>query len=542
MSNHRHALTRYTVDTVNDHDVPEIGFAKTYSGFVDKDHNKDLWQIFYANPDHMVELLNESEDTRKHICEHFLLGFIMYYKQQMITSPFATFHYEMMQDFEKLPIYRDVYWQAFRGSAKSAIARAGIEWLIAYKKRKMILIDSVSKDVSGKAALDITFTLQSNDLLIDDFGDLFSAAKQSFNKRKQKKKDDYFMTNNDIVVQALSVYESPRGAMIEGARPDFLLLDDFDNEKTARSVAMTAVGMDHMRTIRNGMSPDGVRLYLGNKVGNFGVASTFFERTKRKRDIPIMVNERPTWPERFPRYTKDITDPDNQESIQQKMESNSTYEFMAEFMNIIEEDGVNRFKTEWIQEVPRETDFMNIKRVLITLDPSTGLAKDNTGVVINYVLQDGTWLVESYAKRLDSAQLIDYLFELKRNYNPDVLAMEDFLFTKAVQPFLRVEETRRNEHLYVKKLKPHRRGKEARIAGLMKFVETGRIKFIQNQNSYLLEEMIRFPMGDTDDVLDALAYQLDIDKGLHVSRKVRDNIQKTIKKVTYKPRYPSIGI
>jgi phage terminase large subunit-like protein len=76
----------------------------------------------------------------------------------------------------------------------------------------------------------------------------------------------------------------------------------------------------------------------------------------------------------------------------------------------------------------------------------------------------------------------------------------------------------------------------------MKFVETGRIKFIQNQNSYLLEEMIRFPMGDTDDVLDALAYQLDIDKGLHVSRKVRDNIQKTIKKVTYKPRYPSIGI
>ena len=67
----------------------------------------------------------------------------------------------------------------------------------------------------------------------------------------------------------------------------------------------------------------------------------------------------------------------------------------------------------------------------------------------------------------------------------------------------------RNDFFVITELKDAQLSKTYRIEGLVPRFETGTI-YLKKDQSDLIDELIRFPAGSYDDLVDALAYQLQI--------------------------------
>ena len=143
----------------------------------------------------------------------------------------------------------------YRESAKTTIAKLFIIWLITFKKRSYLNVDSADKENSERILFDVAYELSNNQKLIEDFGILYP-RKKGIDEVKQTRINN-FVTENGIRVEAHSTQESIRGRLHLNQRPDFLLLDDFEINKTKDSLAYTKQIQEHITEAMGGMAGNG---------------------------------------------------------------------------------------------------------------------------------------------------------------------------------------------------------------------------------------------------------------------------------------------
>ena len=119
------------------------------------------------------------------------------------------------------------------------------------------------------------------------------------------------------------------------------------------------------------------------------------------------------------------------------------------------------------------------------------------------------WYIHSYRLKVDTKELIDHMFYLHKTYKPQTIALEETTFTMAIKPFLEDEMRKRNQFFNIEPLKHRQLQKELRIRGLLPRWNTNSI-YLVGPNIELLSEMMTFPLGKHDDVLDSLAYHLHL--------------------------------
>jgi hypothetical protein len=133
-------------------------------------------------------------------------------------SPYksAPFHDDFFDDFEGLVTGRlkEAAWLAYRESAKTSITKIGIAWIIARKQvidalrkqgeevshwgeRLYINIDSYDKANAESVLFDVVTELQTNQLLISDFGHLYTSL-----GRKMKRALSAYQTSSPPTVSA----------------------------------------------------------------------------------------------------------------------------------------------------------------------------------------------------------------------------------------------------------------------------------------------------------------------------------------------------
>lgn len=198
-----------------------------------------------------------TKEERLFLCEQSFLLFAIYYFQEYFKYPVADFHKDFNNDLHDLVNgdIREVAWIAFRESAKTTFAKLFIVWLIAYDKRKYINVDSFDRENAERILFDIAFEMVNNARLRADFGILFS-KERGIQDIKQNRINN-FVTENGIRVEAHSTQESVRGRIHLNQRPDFLLCDDIETNKTKDSEAYTKQVRDHLTEAQAGMSADG---------------------------------------------------------------------------------------------------------------------------------------------------------------------------------------------------------------------------------------------------------------------------------------------
>ena len=463
----------------------------------------------FKNKGAIIEGLKD-QNTRKAMAELDFRVFSVAYFSHYAKNKFADFHVDMMKQVQQLAdgspdhaiLVDELLWVMFRGSAKTAFAKQALLWLSIYKKKQYLLVDSYSLQNSENILFDVAIELQTNRLLMNDYGKLYDENVE----HKTKKRMGEFIMANGVKFEAATTQKPLRGRAQGSTRPDFILFDDIENLVTASSPAITNKTRDHISEAVTGMDVGGQVLYLGNYVSDTGIIHDLIARVDNKMIVPAIIDNQPAWPDR---YTMD-TDVDGKINLARQKEKVGPLVFDREFMNIPHSEADRIFKKEWFQYIP--LNEVNAENVYITIDPAVNTSKqsDFTGITINHVTADGMWNIEVLELKIGPLELIDNIFALYEKYNPVAIGIETMMYTQAIRPFLDIEMRKRKRFLPIKELKHGGKKKEARIQGLEPLYNSRSVKHIEGLCQPLEDQLLRFPHLMHDDVLDALAYQLDL--------------------------------
>lgn len=461
----------------------------------------------------LERMIDGTREERLFLSEQSFGLFCIYYFKDYFKYALADYHYDFFQDCHDLTNndIKEVAWIAFRESGKTSIAKLFVIWLIATNKRKYINVDSFDKENAERILFDVAYEMVNNKRLQADFGVLFS-KERGIQDIKQNRINN-FVCENGVRVEAHSTQESVRGRLHLNQRPDCLILDDIETNKTKDSKAYTKQVQDHITEAMAGMSPDGFMLYLGNFITEHGNIAYIFERAKndtniRVRNVPIIIDGKPSWESKYC-LTDEEVEKTGKVSIESKQRQLGSLVFSYEMMNKPIDEMLAEFKKEYVQLATEDEVSKLETNCFVTIDSAVKKTEESdfTGVTVNRVSIQNKWYIKTYRLKINSKELIDHLFYIKKQYNPMFIGLEETTFTMAIQPFLEDEMRKRNIFFAVTPLKHKGVNKEVRIRGLIPRWESKSI-FLVGENSELLDEMRTFPNGQNDDVLDSLSHQL----------------------------------
>jgi predicted phage terminase large subunit-like protein len=191
--------------------------------------------------------------------------------------------------------------------------------------------------------------------------------------------------------------------------------------------------------------------------------------------------------------------------LEQQKRSQGSYIFSNQYLNEIIPTELQTFKKEWFRyydSLPKR------KNTYIFIDPALSEAdtSDSTGIVVVHTDPAKRWFIEhAHRYRITPTKLIDYIFELNRRYRPQTIGIEEVAYQKALLYFLSEEMRRRGELVPATGIKySPDKSKQTRILSLVPRFEWGHV--LLNQGMADLElELLQFPRGSHDDLIDALA-------------------------------------
>lgn len=182
-----------------------------------------------------------------------------------------------------------------------------------------------------------------------------------------------------------------------------------------------------------------------------------------------------------------------------------SYWYANQYLNEIIPEDLQNFKKHWFKyysEVPARNN------TFVFIDPAISQENtaDYTGVVVVSVDTEDSWYVRFAQRfRLTPTQIIDLMFRLNEQFKPMVVGIETVAYQEALLYMLDQEMRRRGQLLPVHGVKHGTsESKQNRILGLVPRFEWGRIHLAQGL-TVLEDELLKFPRGGHDDVIDALA-------------------------------------
>lgn len=482
-------------------------------------------------------VMDGTVSERKYLCSKDFSLFMCYYFVDYLKYPFADYHYEMFDDIKKLMSgdLREVAWIMFRESAKTSFAKILLAWILCYKKRTYLNVDAFDKENAERMLFDIVVELQTNGRIKSDFGELFNAKRNP--DEIQQKRVNNFVTNHGVRVEAHSTQESVRGRLHGHQRPDFLVIDDFETNKTKDSEAYTSQVINHINEFKSGLDSTAVVLYLGNYITEYGSVRTLIDRAKiddrlKIRNVPVYDETlKLAWPSK---YT--LTKEPGKVDLEDKKVQLGSQVFKAEMLNQPIDETTQEFFDKNFKPIAWDEVRMMRTRKFATIDSALSKKSDNdaTGCTRNYVNEKNEWNFDAREYRFNSKGLIDLLFIL-HDEGFEKIGVEETVFVEAIEPFLIDECALRNKYPYVVPLKHGGIMKETRIRGLIPRYEAGTIYHIIGRCSVLEEQLIRFPNAKHDDVADSAQYQNKIAEPPYPE----DN---SIPVEIDKPMYEEIGI
>lgn len=436
------------------------------------------------------------------------------------------FHYEIIDDWHS-PDPR-VIELAFRGAGKSTIAEEGMAIDACYQRFRNGIIIGESFTRAAERLNAIKHELDFNEYLRDLFGDLHGPTWN----------EDKVELANGMVLQAFGRGQSLRGVKHNDIRPDFVLIDDLEDEesvnspdqrdKTQRWLMRTLLPAlapgAKVRMLANMLDPDCLAVRL-RKTGVWTVREYPWEYIGEDGD------RKATWPARF--SLKHI------DSVRAEYESAGMLnEYQQEYMVQATDPSTRVFTTAMIKVEPTVRRW---EPTWAFYDPARTVkaSSAHTGKVVFSWVGNRLIVWEGDGQLWMPDQMIADMFETWSTYAPIAIGVErDGLEEFVLQP-LRAEQTRRQEILPIKPYKAPA-GKLQFIRSLQPFFSSGEVIFSRDL-PVLKQQLLSFPTGRID-VPNALAYALRMRPGLPIYENfTHRNVAEDLLALRAAPRYLAIG-
>ncbi|MES2730056.1 MAG: hypothetical protein V4621_08200 [Pseudomonadota bacterium] len=268
----------------------------------------------------------------------------------------APFHIKAANQILSDPYFTGLLaW--FRGSAKSTHANIFLPlWLkIQRPIRQLNVMMLIGKNAKTAARLlqDIQVELAKNDLYINDFGHQMKAGSWE---------EGEFQTEDGCAFVSLGMGQPPRGTRFGANRPDYIVMDDFDDDKMKKNAARVREVIEWIHRAVLPTMDIGVARFIAvnNLIAKKGVmAGLRAEHPDWYWDQVDALDKQgnPTWD----KYTKEYFD-----RLLAKVKRKA---FLSEYMNDPQEDG-GVFTNEQVIFKKMPNNWTDFDALVMYADPS----------------------------------------------------------------------------------------------------------------------------------------------------------------------------
>lgn len=210
----------------------------------------------------------------------------------------------------------------------------------------------------------------------------------------------------------------------------------------------------------------------------------------------------PAWPEEY--------DLEVIEKLRRKM---GPYMFSCLYMNMPISAENQVFLIDWI----RYYDTVEEELIVTTTVDPGGDPEDSKGEVDwTVVLTTGRsnytgriYILERSKAKKNVNWLLDTLFHHVKTHHSQKVGIETQGYQKMLMPLVRERQTQTGLHFVVEQITNNRKSKNQRIMGLQPLFAQHKI-LVKHEHADIVAELLSFPNGSHDDMIDALAMQLQL--------------------------------
>ena len=433
---------------------------------------------------------------------------LVFFREAFIPSsddvPPASFHHEwsdiLLNGKEHFAV------EAFRESAKTQIViRANLLHALTYPKatRSYLVVICATQRTASKKLLEVSREYLSNPAMTS----LMSGVRENSGLAFEVS----YITGQSVRIEAYGKGAAVRGLSWGAKRPDLVIIDDPQDEEDARSEAVTASDWDWFLSDVYFLGQASRIFIIGNNLGERCIMESIMRNSERlkftARKIPILTAEgQSAWPEKWPL-----------EAIEKERE-----EFAAlgktdlwhrnKMCECISPDS-QKFKREYFKyydERALDLRGMNIYTA-VDLAISDKPNADCSAIVTVGVNAAGHWFVlDVEYGRYDPSTTMDAVFSAVKKWQPLSVGIETAAYQKALVHFLEKEMPSRGIFFRITTLKAGnaKDAKNLRIDTLQPRFAVGTVWFKSGAAwlNKIESELLAYPHGAHDDVIDALAY------------------------------------
>ena len=392
--------------------------------------------------------------------------------------------------------------EAFRESAKTQIViRANLLHALTFpqKNRSYLVIICATQRAASKKLLEVSREF---------------AANKGINGLVAKVREDSglalevaYRTGETVRIEAYGKGAAVRGLSWGAKRPDLVIIDDPQDEEDARSETVTESDWDWFLSDVLFLGEDTRIFLIGNNLGERCIIERVLQAGQELKfktaRIPILTESgKSAWPQKWP--VREIEAEREAFALQGKTD----VWYRNKMCQCISPDS-QKFKREYFRyfEPTLKTDGMNIY-TSVDLAISNKPGADYSAIVTVGVNGDGHWFVlDVEYGRYDPTTTMDAIFSAVQKWRPLSVGIEMVAYQAALEHFLQREMPKRGTFFRIQPLKAEKK-KELRIDALQPRFAVGSVWF--RARAVWLDkiegELLAYPHGAHDDVIDALAY------------------------------------
>lgn len=454
-----------------------------------------------------LEIINKllvKQNTRKALLEKDVFLFALYYFTDLFTHKASDFQKEICYELDN---EKDLLIIGYRWSAKTTFSIIKIIQNICYNKVNFIMFFCAEKTKATARLYDIVVHLQTNKKLKNDFWELFPKQKNKNNEWEdfsQKKSIPEFITTNQVKVKASSIWESPRWEIFFNSkwsfRPDFIVLDDIDTEKTVYNINTIEKNYNWIKwELFWSLQKNRSRIiFLWNVIKSDWVVPRLEQDYKNNENWKILKkalieNWKITW---------DFFSDEDLEKLklqQWEIAFNQNYLLIpfAGWDTIIKRHQIKYYNTD-----------LSFESVIIAIDPaiSEKTKSDPFAICITWKIWDNFYIIEAIElkeQNKDPFKAVIIIKELYKKYNANYVIVETVAFQQVMAKLLKTES------IATKEIKPHR-DKITRLMEKQHLFEQWKVFFNTQGTNELISQLLDFPNVLHDDLTDSLVYSLEI--------------------------------
>lgn len=453
----------------------------------------------------MLERISVDQKLRIRICLESHYWFFHVYFYQYIKYVTAPFHKEIIEITEDENLKLAVI-TAFRGSAKSTIVSLSyVLWaILGRQQKKFVLICSQTERQAQLFLQNIKKELETNELLLKDFGHLFENA-------DEWQKGALVLDGHDARIMASSAGNSLRGIRHKENRPDLIIVDDVEDTQSVRTQEMRDKTNEWFKGEILPVGQESTKIIV---VGNYLHNDSLIARLKEAiqgnavdgvyREYPLYDKDNNiSWPGRFPTF-------DDIKTLEREI--NDPVTFHREYLLEIVATDDQVVHPDWIRYYDQLPSMEDVRRVVLSVDPAIKEkdTNDYTAIITAYVTGVGEKtkiyiLPEPVNRRMDFPTARDTIDEMVEEYRKQryIVLVEDSGTQASLSQFL-IRMLVNAEAVGLNGL-----DKRTRLNMSALLIQAGFVLFPKEGAKVLIQQLVGFGTERHDDLADAFSLMIN---------------------------------